>query len=64
MPLIRFERPHLRQMYDRTMISYLDSNLGVLETDKMGSHIVDWMPDAAEADETVQLHEFTASNHM
>merc|ERR1712080_310389 len=51
------------QMYDRTMIKYLDSS-GLLDTSKMGRHIVDWMPNGAESDQTVALHEFTASNHM
>ena len=51
-------------MHERTFIGYLNASLGVLETEGMGRHIVDWMPDAAEADETVPLHEFTASNHM
>jgi len=54
-------------MHDRTMIRYLDST-GLLETDHMGRHIVDWMPDtptsSGERDETVQLGEFTASKHM
>ena len=30
----------------------------------MGSHIVDWMPNGQESDQTVALGEFTASNHM
>ena len=50
----------LEEMYDRTYIKYLDST-GLLRTDQMGRHIVDWMPSAREADETVALHEFTAS---
>jgi hypothetical protein len=56
------------QMHDRTMIKFLDPATGVLSTDKMGRHIVDWMPDtptsSGERDETVALHEFTASKHM
>lgn len=51
-------------MHERTFVGFLNASLGVLETEGMGQHIVDWMPDAAEADETVPLHEFTASNHM
>ena len=31
------------QMHDRTMVKYLDST-GLLDTSKMGRHIVDWMP--------------------
>ncbi len=31
---------------------------------QMGSHIVDWMPNGDESDQTVALHEFTASNYM
>merc|ERR1712190_45691 len=53
----------LQEMYDRTMIKYLDSS-GLLDTSKMGRHIVDWMPYGAESDQTVQLGEFTASHHM
>merc|ERR1711881_106372 len=30
----------------------------------MGRHIVDWMPDGGERDETVARGEFTASKHM
>ena len=30
----------------------------------MGRHIVDWMPDGSESDETVKRGEFTASKHM
>jgi len=55
------------QMHDRTKIKFLDST-GTLETDKMGRHITDWMPDTpasqGERDETVSLGEFTASKHM
>ena len=57
----------MEQMHERTMIKFLDST-GTLETDKMGRHIVDWMPDtptsSGERDETVGLGEFTASKHM
>jgi len=53
----------LQQMYDRTMIKYLDAT-GLLDTSKMGRHIVDWMPYGGETDQTVALGEFTASNHM
>jgi len=53
-----------QQMHDRSMIGFLDNSTGLLDTSKMGRHIVDWMPDAAEADETVKRGEFTASNHM
>jgi hypothetical protein len=49
-------------MHDRTFISYLDATT-VLDTQSMGRHIVDWMPDADETDETVQRGEFTDSNH-
>jgi hypothetical protein len=56
------------QMHDRTMVKFMDNKTGVLETDKMGRHITDWMPDTptshGETDETVQLGEFTASKHM
>jgi alpha-L-rhamnosidase len=56
-----------KQMHDRTMISFMDKREGVLETDQMGRHIVDWMPDtptsSGERDETVSLGEFTASKH-
>jgi alpha-L-rhamnosidase len=55
------------QMHDRTMLKFLDET-GTLATNKMGRHIVDWMPDtptsSGERDETVGLGEFTASNHM
>jgi len=51
------------QMHARTMIGFLDPASGLLNTDKMGRHIVDWMPDGRETDETVQRGEFTASNH-
>ena len=50
------------QAYERTMIGFLDST-GLLETDKMGRHIVDWMPDARETDETVSRGEYSNSNH-
>jgi len=52
------------QMYDRTMVKYLDNATGVLKTSGMGRHIVDWMPDGHETDETVQRGGFTASEHM
>ena len=50
------------QAYERTMIGFLDDT-GLLETDKMGRHIVDWMPDARETDETVSRGEYSNSNH-
>jgi len=50
-------------MHERTMIGHLDAT-GLLDTSQMGRHIVDWMPDGREADETVQRGEFTASAHM
>jgi alpha-L-rhamnosidase len=50
------------QAYERTMIGFKDAT-GLLATDKMGRHIVDWMPDASESDETVRRGEFTNSNH-
>jgi len=53
----------MEQMHQRTMIGNLDSS-GLLDTSKMGRHIVDWMPDGSESDETVARHEFTASKHM
>ena len=40
-----------QQMYDRTMIGNLDASKGLLDTSKMGRHIVDWMPDGKETDE-------------
>ena len=51
-------------MYARTKVSFLDDALGVLATDQMGSHIVDWMPDGSESDETAARHEFTPSKHL
>ena len=51
-------------MVNRTFIGFLNESVGVLNTEGMGRHIVDWMPDGSESDETVQRHEFTASNHM
>ena len=48
--------------YTETMIGYKDST-GLLLTSKMGRHIVDWMPDAHETDETVSRGEYTASNY-
>lgn len=51
-----------KQMYDRTKYSFLD-NTTVLATNKMGRHIVDWMPDGSESDETCRRNEFTCSNH-
>ena len=50
--------------YDRTQIGFLESSTGLLDTSKMGRHIVDWMPDGSESDETVKRGEFTASKHM
>lgn len=49
-------------MYTRTKVGFLDAT-GLLDTSKMGRHIVDWMPDAGERDETVARGEFTNSNH-
>jgi hypothetical protein len=51
------------QMHERTMIGHLDKT-GLLDTTAMGRHIVDWMPDGHESDQTVARHEFTASSHM
>ena len=51
-------------MHERTKISFLNTSNGLLNTDAMGSHITDWMPDANEADETQARHEFTYSNHL
>ena len=48
--------------YDETMIRFKDST-GLLLTSHMGRHIVDWMPDASESDETVRRGEYTASNY-
>ena len=53
-----------QKLHDSTMISYLEPSTGLLRTEKMGSHIVDWMPDGSESDQTVARGEFTASNHM
>ena len=53
----------MEPMHQRTMVSFLDASNGLLETDKMGRHIVDWMPDAGESDSTVKLGEFTASKY-
>jgi len=36
------------------MIGFLNASVGVLNTNKMGRHIVDWMPDGSESDETVR----------
>lgn len=33
----------MEEMHDRTYIKYLDASNGLLRTDKMGRHIVDWM---------------------
>lgn len=52
-----------QQMYDRSQIGFLENATGLLDTSKMGSHIVDWMPEGSESDSTVQRGEFTASNH-
>jgi len=52
-----------QEMYDRTKIGFLEHETGLLNTANMGNHIVDWMPNAAEADQTVNLGEFTASSH-
>ena len=51
-------------VHERTMVGFRENATGLLATDRMGSHIVDWMPDAHESDETVARHEFTASKHM
>jgi hypothetical protein len=48
--------------YTETMIGFKDST-GLLATNKMGRHIVDWMPDASESDETVRRGEYSASNY-
>jgi len=50
------------QAYERTMIGFKDST-GLLATNGMGRHIVDWMPSAAETDQTVQLGEYSKSNY-
>merc|ERR1711908_222417 len=50
-------------MYDRSQIGFLEASSGLLDTSKMGRHIVDWMPEGSESDSTVQKGEFTASNH-
>jgi hypothetical protein len=54
----------MEEMHERTQIGFLDNTTGVLRTDKMGQHIVDWMSTSCECDQTVQFGEFTASNHM
>jgi alpha-L-rhamnosidase len=54
----------LDTMHERTGIKYLEPATGLLDTSQMGSHIVDWMPQGAEADQTVERGEFTASKHM
>merc|ERR1711920_515656 len=56
-------RAFTQTMYDRTMIAHLEKETGILDTSKMGRHIVDWMPHGRETDETVSLEEFTASSH-
>ena len=42
------------------LLSYESDGAGL--PDKMGRHIVDWMPSAAESDQTVQLGEYSHSN--
>jgi hypothetical protein len=51
-------------MHERTKIGFLNISNGLLNTDAMGRHITDWMPDANEADETQARHEFNYSNHL
>ena len=51
------------KMHTNSKIGFLDAT-GLLDTSKMGSHIVDWMPDGSESDQTVARGEFTASNYM
>jgi len=51
-------------MHERTQIGSLNASNGLLNSDEEGSHITDWMPDAAESDRTQELHEFTYSNHL
>lgn len=51
-------------MHERSMIPFREGETGLLDTTKMGKHIVDWMPNGAESDQTVARHEFTASKHM
>jgi len=52
------------RLHDNTKISFLENATGVLRTDKMGSHITDWMPDGDESDQTVARGENSASNHL
>jgi len=52
-----------REMANRTFFS-LDEKNGLLNTSNMGRHIVDWMPNGDESDQTVALGEFTASDFM
>jgi alpha-L-rhamnosidase len=52
------------KLHDNTKISFLENATGVLRTDKMGSHITDWMPNADESDQTVARGENSASNHL
>lgn len=54
---------YMEQMHDRSMIMYLNSSNGLLNTKPMGQHIVDWMPDGSESDQTVARGEFTDSLH-
>lgn len=50
-------------LHTNTKIGFLDAT-GLLDTSKMGRHIVDWMPENSESDQTVARGEFTASNYM
>jgi hypothetical protein len=70
-------------MYNRTMIPYLESSTGLLNTARMGEstcaiqhrspctrdpnhpygHIVDWMPNGQETDQTTARGEMSDSNH-
>ena len=56
----------MNEMYDRTFSSALDST-GLLNTTIMGGrhdHIIDWMAQVEESDQTVLRGEYTDSDHM
>jgi alpha-L-rhamnosidase len=61
------------QIYDRTMIRFVDLATGVINTSAIGGyqchsgrpgmHIIDWMAGPQEADQTTMLGEYTESDH-
>jgi hypothetical protein len=55
------------RLHNNTMLAFLEPSTGLIRTDltgSEGSHIIDWMPDGNESDQSFARGEMTNSSHL